>query len=35
MKTVRIAFGEWLAIDVWGEATEKDIIAFHDRGSVI
>jgi plasmid replication initiation protein len=35
MKIARTAFGEWLAMDVWGEATESDIIAFHNRGSVI
>lgn len=35
MKTVRSAFSEWLAIDVWGEVTEKDLIAFYDRGNVI
>jgi hypothetical protein len=35
MKTVRSAFGEWLAMEVWGAVTETDMIAFHDKGSVI
>jgi hypothetical protein len=35
MKVTRSAFGAWLARDVWGEATDSDIIAFHNKGSVI
>jgi len=34
MKVAKTAFGEWLADTLWGEVTEKDIIAFHDKGGL-
>ena len=34
MKVTKTAFGEWLANAVWGEVTEKDVIAFHDKGGL-
>jgi hypothetical protein len=30
----KTAFGEWLANAVWGEVTEKDVIAFRDKGGL-
>lgn len=34
MKVARTAFGEWLANEVWGDVTEKDVIAYHDKGGL-
>jgi hypothetical protein len=34
MKVVRTALGQWLANEIWGDVQDKDVIAFHDKGTL-